>query len=70
MNKTIKVPYVDLGECSFCEGCIEVSPSVFMLNQDTGNIEVAELDEYPVVEVDEAIMYCPEDCIHWEDIQL
>jgi ferredoxin len=34
---------------------------------EAGYIEVAELSAYPEAEVDEAIKYCPEDCIYWED---
>jgi ferredoxin len=33
-----------------------------------GYIEVAELDVYPESMVDEAIKYCPEDCISWEEV--
>lgn len=62
----MKVPVVDLSRCSVCEACIEVSPSVFRLN-DAGYIEVIECISYPEIEVDEAIKYCPEDCIYWED---
>lgn len=42
-----------------------MAPSVFVLN-DAGYIEVADLDAYPADEVDDAIKYCPEDCISWE----
>ena len=60
-------PVVDLGACSLCEGCIAVCPSVFRLN-DAGFIEVAELDDYPQDEVNEAIKNCPEDCIEREEL--
>jgi ferredoxin len=33
---------------------------------DMGYIDVAELADYPEAEVDEAIKYCPEDCICWD----
>ena len=62
----MKVPVVDLSRCSLCGACIEVSPSVFRLN-DVGYIEIIERISYPKIEVDEAIKYCPEDCIYWED---
>ena len=62
----MKKPSVDIGTCTLCEGCIEVCPSVFFIN-DMGNIEVADLAQYPEDEVDEAIKYCPEDCIIWEE---
>jgi len=62
----IRRPVVDLGDCSRCEGCIAVCPSVFRMN-DAGFIEAAEGDAYPQDEVDEAIKNCPEDCIYWEE---
>jgi len=62
----MKVPVVELSDCILCEICIDVSPSVFILN-DTGFIVVSELDTYPEEEVDEAIKNCPSDCIYWED---
>jgi ferredoxin len=42
-----------------------MAPSVFMLNQ-AGYVEVVELDTYPEDEVNDAIRYCPENCITWE----
>ena len=62
----MKVPVVDLSRCSLCGACIEVCPSVFSMNE-AGYIQVAELSAYPEAEVDEAIKYCPEDCICWEE---
>jgi len=63
----MKVPEVDLSLCTLCLGCIEVCPSVFRLNETAGYLEVAELGRYPKSEVDEAIKYCPEDAIYWEE---
>jgi ferredoxin len=48
-------------------GCVEVCPQVFAYNEEAGYVQVADLDAYPVDLVDEAIKYCPEDCISWED---
>ena len=62
----MKMPVVDIGLCTLCEGCIDVCPDVFRLN-DTGYIEVVEMPEYPVEDVNEAIKNCPEDCIYWEE---
>ncbi len=64
-NCISKVPVVELADCTLCGGCMEVCPRVFRLN-DAGYVEVAELPCYPKEEVDEAIMICPGDCIHWE----
>ena len=47
-------------------GCVAVCPEVFSLN-DAGYIGVAELEEYPEACVNEAIKYCPEDVISWEE---
>jgi len=63
----VKIPVVDIGRCTLCEGCIEVCPAVFFLG-NAGYVEVRELDAYPEADVDEAIKYCPEDCIEWEEI--
>jgi len=57
-------PSVELSDCIICGVCVEVSPAVFRLN-DAGYIEVAELETYPQDEVNEAIKYCPTDCISW-----
>ncbi len=61
----MKTPVVELSDCNLCGGCIDVSPSVFRMN-DLGFIEVIDLPSYPEEEVDDAIKYCPEDCISWE----
>ena len=63
----MKVPVIDLGECVYCEACLELCPTVFRRN-DTGYIEVVELSEYSKEEVEEAIKNCPADCITWEEL--
>jgi len=62
----MKMPFVDMAACTLCGGCIEVCPQVFSENE-FGHIEVADLDAYPEDQVNEAIKYCPEDCIIWEE---
>jgi len=59
-----RTPEVDIGRCTLCEGCIAACPEVFRIN-DAGYLEVIEMDAYPESCVDEAIKYCPEDCIVW-----
>ena len=49
---------------------IEICPAVFLKNDNTGLIEVADLSEYPEDQVNEAIALCPEDCIAWEEIKV
>ncbi len=66
VDEMSRVPVVDIGPCSLCGVCIEVCPLVFRLNE-VGYVEVTELACYPDSEVEEAIKYCPEDCISWED---
>ena len=63
----MKIPSLDLSLCTLCLGCLEVAPSVFRLNEAAGYIEVVEMDAYPENDVDEAIKYCPEDAIVWEN---
>jgi len=62
----MRIPVVDIGACTLCLGCVEVCPEVFQQN-DAGYIEVLELENYPIEAVNEAIKYCPEDCISWEE---
>lgn len=64
----MKRPAVDIGACSLCMGCVELCPEVFRLNDNTGFIEVIDLEQYPADLVNEAIKYCPQDCIDWENI--
>jgi ferredoxin len=66
-RKTMKIPYVDIGACTMCMGCVELAPEVFQPN-DMGYITVLEMDPYPQAAVDEAIKYCPEDAIVWEEM--
>ncbi len=63
----MKKPVVDIAACTLCMGCVAVCPQVFALSEAAGYITVADLDTYPPDCVDEAIKYCPEDAIGWED---
>jgi len=56
---------IDLSQCTQCLACVEAYPEVFRLN-DAGFVEIIEHSDYPEDEVEEAIKYCPEDCILWE----
>jgi ferredoxin len=64
-----KVPVIDIGRCTKCESCLEICPAIFIRNNETGLIEVAELPEYPEDGVQEGISMCPTDCITWEEVQ-
>lgn len=63
----MQIPTVDLSLCTLCMGCVAVCPAVFRLNEAAGYLEVVEMAAYPQSEVDEAIKYCPEDAISWEE---
>jgi len=62
-----KIPVIDIGTCSDCESCLELCPTIFKRNRETGLIEVVDLTEYPEEMVQEAISMCPTDCITWEE---
>ncbi|MGD9063026.1 MAG: hypothetical protein PVI42_02795 [Desulfobacterales bacterium] len=40
-------------------------PQVFRI-KDAGYVEIAELVDYPELEVNDCIKCCPTDCIYWE----
>jgi len=60
---------IDIGRCSECMGCVEIAPEIFRYNEATGRMEVADLTEYSLESVMEAIKNCPKDCIYWEDVE-
>ena len=62
----MRKPDIDIGACTLCLGCVEICPAIFQYN-DAGYIEIKELETYPEEDVDEAIMFCPEDCISWQE---
>ena len=61
-----KKPVLDMAECTDCDACLEISPSVFK-RMDSGIIWVVDLDEYSEEEIDECIKNCPCQCISWEE---
>ncbi len=62
-----KIPYVDLSCCNLCEACIEICPQVFAINPETELLVIQSLDHYPEELVEEAMAFCPGDCISWEE---
>jgi len=46
---------------------VELCPTVFRINEETGIIEAVELFQYPEEEIRAAISCCPKDCIIWEE---
>ena len=63
-----RIPAIDVSECTDCESCLDLCPSIFKRNEETGHIEVVELPEYPEEEIREIMNCCPGDCITWEEI--
>ncbi len=57
-------PVVDSHGCSGCGTCLVLCSEVFCRNPETGVIEAADLSHYPEEAVDEAVAWCPKDCIH------
>ena len=63
----MKVPVVELSECILCDVCVEICPLVFK-HSEADYIEIIDLSTYPVLEIDEAIKNCPQNCIYWTEI--
>ncbi len=63
----MKIPVVDNGDCTRCEGCYDMYPELFELT-DVGYVATVERECYPEEEVEDAIKQCPQDCITWEEI--
>jgi ferredoxin len=66
-EKSQLIPEIDLADCTDCGSCEAVCPEVFIRNE-TGDLEVDDLAEYPEDCVQEAVTICPVDCIHWETL--
>ena len=62
-----RVPAIDVSRCTDCDSCLEICPTTFKRNEETGLIEVLDLPEYPEDEIREAISICPGNCIAWEN---
>ncbi|MGD8521878.1 MAG: ferredoxin, partial [Desulfobacterales bacterium] len=62
----MKSPVLELSDCIKCGVCLEICPAVFRMTS-AGFIDVIELGSYPESGVNDAIKYCPMDCIYWEE---
>jgi ferredoxin len=58
---------IDLGDCTGCEGCIEICPEAFRLNEITGKVEVSQSESCPEDLIEQVMSLCPGQCIHWEE---
>lgn len=61
-----RIPEIDLSECIKCDACAEICPDVFRRN-DADYFEVLDLPLYPEECVEEAVKYCPAQCITWQE---
>ncbi len=62
-----KIPVIDRAECTDCESCLNMAPSMFRRNEETGCIEIVEAKDYPETVLQEIIPLCPGRCIGWEE---
>ena len=66
--KMSRMPVIHMAKCNDCESCLDLCPSVFRRNEQTGLIELVELSQYPEDEIQEVINCCPSNCITWEEV--
>jgi ferredoxin len=59
--------HIDRAECTDCESCVSLCPSVFSRNEETGFIEIEDSAPYPEEDIRRAMCMCPADCIQWEE---
>jgi len=62
------IPVIDLSRCTDCDSCLSLCPNIFRRNDQTGLIEVVDLDEYAEDDVQEAMSNCPAGCISWDSL--
>lgn len=61
-----KVPYVNQDECTSCNLCVDMVPSVFQMNEEN-KAEVYDPNGAGESEIQEAMDSCPVLCIHWKE---
>ena len=59
--------YIDEDECLGCASCEEICAEVFKLNEETEKAEVIRPEGGPEDLIEEAMVACPAECIHWEE---
>ncbi len=57
--------YVDAGECTGCEYCVDSLPGVFRMGDD-GISAVMDAGGATESSIQEVIDNCPAECIHWQ----
>lgn len=63
----MQTPSLNLAFCTDCGACMAVAPEYFQKNSE-GRLELVFHPTYVSDVIDEAIKYCPHDCISWETI--
>ncbi len=58
--------YVDPGECTGCELCVDMLPAVFRMNEQGVSV-VYSPDGAAESAIQEVIDTCPALCIHWKE---
>lgn len=61
-----KVPYVDKDECTSCNVCVDMVPSVFQMDEEN-KAEVHDPNGASEAEIQDAMDSCPVSCIHWKE---
>ncbi len=59
--------YIDEEECVGCEACVKICPEVFKFNEEGEKAEVIKPEGGPEDLIEEAMEFCPMECIHWEE---
>jgi ferredoxin len=61
-----RVPYVDKEECTMCNVCVEMVPTVFQTDEEN-KAEVFDPNGASETEIQDAMDACPVLCIHWKE---
>ena len=64
----MKIPEVDLSECTLCGICVDLCPKTFTLNE-AGYVEILHPHGDAPEDIDEAIKNCRSGCISWKESQ-
>lgn len=59
--------YIDTPECVGCESCVELCPEVFEFDEENEKAVVILPEGGDEECIDEAIVTCPAECIHWAE---
>lgn len=57
---------IDWDECIGCGNCESICPEVFRVDEEGGKAEVILAEGGPEERIEDAMVNCPVECIHWE----